>query len=254
MDFTPRAHSEFERGLRHYVRFWCRLGIKPPLAGMTIADLGCGHGSMCFRLARDGAARVVGIDTNAGVIEYARCQLAENYPDFRDKIHFHHGEFAAYDSAVSFDYVVSKDTFEHVNDPGRLLDDIRRRLKPGGLLLLGFGPLYNSPLGDHHGAEIFLPWGHVLFNENWLVTRLNRRRTNKIKSICDLGMNGLSYETYKRLLAQCGLTLIHRAVNRGEGSGLIVRLIYRLFLALSGIPALCEYLTINLYAVLRKPF
>ncbi|MCX7021087.1 MAG: class I SAM-dependent methyltransferase [bacterium] len=253
MDYSPLAYAEFERGLRNYERFWSRLGIKPPLADRVIADVGCGHGAMCFRLARDGAVRVVGIDTNASIIGFARDRLEENFSEYRNRVEFHLGGLEDFDPAVRFDYIVSKDTFEHVEDLGRLLVEIRVRLKPGGLLLLGFGPLYNSPLGDHLGAEIPIPWGHLLFREEWLVRRLNERHSRELKSLRDLGLNGLSSADYRRLFDRSGLECLQYRTNRSKGSTPAVRLIYGLALALSGIPELREYLTLSIFAVLRKP-
>jgi SAM-dependent methyltransferase len=252
MNHTPLAYSEFERGLGEYGRFWDRVGVKPPLKGRSVADVGCGHGAMCFRLAGDGVARVVGIDTNAGVIAFAREQQAERFPDRAGTVVFHHGELADLDETMTFDYIVSKDTLEHVADPAGLLEDVRLRLKPGGCLFLGFGPLYNSPQGDHGGAEVPLPWGHLVFDERRLVARLNERHDRSLTSLRDLGLNGLSYDAYVRILSRCGLRTIRRTANRSSGSRPVVRLIYGLALALSGVPALREYLTINVYAVLQK--
>jgi len=253
VDYSPLAYAEFERGLRDYGRFWSRLGIKPPIAGRVVADVGCGHGAMCFRLARDGAARVVGIDPNAGSVGFARDRLEQNYIEHRNRIEFHLGELEDFDPAVRFDYIVSKDTFEHVAYLGRLMEVVRARLKPGGLLMTGFGPLYNSPLGDHKGAEAGLPWGHLLFKEEWLVKRLNQRHSRELKSLRDLGLNGLSRAEYRRIFDRSGLERVLYKTNRSEGSSPAVRLVYGLAQALGGIPALREYLTLNIFAVLRKP-
>ncbi|HDR06143.1 MAG TPA: class I SAM-dependent methyltransferase [Candidatus Coatesbacteria bacterium] len=253
MDYSPRAYAEFERGLKGYARFWSRLGRKPPLAGRAVADLGCGHGAMSLCLARDGAVRVVGIDTDAGVIAFARDMLEREFGAYRDRVQFHLGELGELDPGARFDYVVSKDTFEHVAELGRLLEEVRLRLEPGGLLLTGFGPLYRSPFGDHRGAETGIPWGHLLFDERWLVARLNRRHSRELESLRDMGLNGLACADYRRLFDESGLETVLFRTNRSAGSAPLVRLAYGAALALSGIPALREYLTTSIFAVLRKP-
>ena len=91
-----------------------------------------------------------------------------------------------------------------------------------------------------------------MYNENLLVTRLNNRHDRSLTSLRDLGLNGLAYDSYRRMLNRCGLRMIRCAVNRSNGSRPIIRLAYGLASALSGIPTLREYLTINIYAILRK--
>ena len=61
-----------------------------------------------------------------------------------------------------FDYIVAKNSFEHIIGLEKMLEEMKKRLKPGGNIYTGFGPLYNSPNGPHM-EKIIIPWGHLIF-------------------------------------------------------------------------------------------
>src|ERR671918_2912922 len=65
-----------------------------------------------------------------------------------------------------FDLVLSKNTFEHVADPAAYVDVMRSHVAPGGRVVIGFSPLWKSPLGGHIGFMTKLPWAHLLFPED----------------------------------------------------------------------------------------
>lgn len=47
--------------------------------------------------------------------------------------------------------------------------------------MVGFAPLYHSPYGDHKRTEALMPWGHLIFPENFLIKRLNKRNGSGLK-------------------------------------------------------------------------
>lgn len=128
-------------------------------AGMTVLDLGCGGGFMAEVLARKGAS-VVGVDPSAPAIEAARAHAgAEGLSiDYR----VGSGEHVPMETA-SADCVVCVDVLEHVESLDRVLDEIRRVLKPGGIFL--FDTINRTPLASfvlvHLGETILggLPRG-----------------------------------------------------------------------------------------------
>lgn len=250
--YTKLAYAQFEAGLRDYDIFWRRLGYKPPIRSGIFADVGSGHGSMCLRLADEGARRVVGLDINASNTAFARDMLSERYPELDGQVEFHQSRLEELEPTERFDYIVTKDTFEHVDDLAGLLAEIERRLRPGGLLLAGFGPLYRSPRGDHGGAEVRLPWGHLIYDETRLVGRLNRRHDRSLTSLLDLGMNGLAFKDFHYLFRTCHLEPLCWRINRGDGSSLPKRFLYAFARAMAGSPVLREFLVFNVYAILRK--
>jgi SAM-dependent methyltransferase len=68
----------------------------------------------------------------------------------------------------SFDLVFSYNSFEHFNDPEKVLAEALRVLHPGGYLYVNFGPLYPSPFGLHGYESIPVPYVQHLFPRDML--------------------------------------------------------------------------------------
>lgn len=116
-------------------------------ANMTVLDLGCGGGFMAETLARKGA-NVVGVDPSAPAIDVARehARVQGVSIDYR----IGSGEHVPMKSATA-DCVVCVDVLEHVESVDRVLDEVRRVLKPGGIFL--FDTINRTPL-----ATFVLVW------------------------------------------------------------------------------------------------
>ena len=86
-----------------------------------LLDVGCGDGRH-LRLLRRLGWEVIGIDIDETAAEVARRRFGLDVRTCRmDEL-----------PAGSFDAVVLHHVFEHVADPGRVVSDIRRLLRPGG--------------------------------------------------------------------------------------------------------------------------
>ncbi|MGH2898589.1 MAG: class I SAM-dependent methyltransferase, partial [Solirubrobacteraceae bacterium] len=104
--------------------------------GRAVLDAACGEGYGSAMLAAAGAASVVGIDIDAETVAHAR---ATHGIDAREG---DVGRLPCEDA--SFDLVVSFETIEHVAEPERALDEFRRVLSPGGILVV------STPNGDEY--------------------------------------------------------------------------------------------------------
>jgi 2-polyprenyl-6-hydroxyphenyl methylase/3-demethylubiquinone-9 3-methyltransferase len=104
---------------------------RPGGAGATLLDVGCGGGLLAEEFARAGL-RVTGIDPSAESIETARCHAAASALaiDYVTGC----GERLPFEDR-SFDNVACCDVLEHVDDVDRVIAEIARVLKPGGLFL-----------------------------------------------------------------------------------------------------------------------
>lgn len=71
-------------------------------------------------------------------------------------------------SNESYNLVFSYDGFEHFANPGEVLCEAVRVLKPGGYIYLHFGPLFNAPLGLHAYRSITVPYCQHLFDKKVL--------------------------------------------------------------------------------------
>jgi 2-polyprenyl-6-hydroxyphenyl methylase/3-demethylubiquinone-9 3-methyltransferase len=100
-----------------------------PLAGLRVADIGCGGGLLCEALAGAGA-RVTGVDMAQASIEVAREHAHAGGLDIEYVV------ADAYDLAAarpaSFDVVTCLEMLEHVPDPAGTVQACARLLAPDG--------------------------------------------------------------------------------------------------------------------------
>ncbi|MCE2729287.1 bifunctional 2-polyprenyl-6-hydroxyphenol methylase/3-demethylubiquinol 3-O-methyltransferase UbiG [Sphingorhabdus sp.] len=101
-----------------------------PLIGKSALDVGCGAGLLCEPLARMGAD-VTGVDAAPENIDAATAHAALSALP----ITYRAGEIAA-QGLGQFDIVSSMEVIEHVNDPAVFIGELKRRMKPDGLMLL----------------------------------------------------------------------------------------------------------------------
>jgi len=103
------------------------------LSGLTAADVGCSAGFIADELAGAGAARTYGVDIDVPGLRAARTR-------FGDHVQFvcAAGQALPFPDA-SLDVVVFNHIYEHVVDPDAVIADVKRVLKPDGVLYLGLG-------------------------------------------------------------------------------------------------------------------
>lgn len=95
--------------------------------GRSVLDVACGEGYGSAMLQAAGARSVVGIDLDSAAVAHARR---------RHGVDAREGDIAMlpFDDDT-FELAVSFETIEHVADPQRALDELRRVLAPGGVLV-----------------------------------------------------------------------------------------------------------------------
>jgi ubiquinone/menaquinone biosynthesis C-methylase UbiE len=100
-----------------------------PLAGQNWLDAGCGTGTLARFLAEHKRCNVLGVDASAAMI--ANCILAPNteFQQIRDIC-----ETGLPDG--TFDGVLCSSVLEYLSEPRAALVELRRVLKPNGLLLI----------------------------------------------------------------------------------------------------------------------
>jgi len=116
---------------RAEVEAWFLLPQLEP--GMSLLDAGCGPGTVTTGLARAvSPGDVVGLDAAPGVLDHARAHASEERVD---NVTFIAGDVYGLDFAVGeFDVVYANQLLQHLADPVRAIAEMRRVLKPGGLL------------------------------------------------------------------------------------------------------------------------
>lgn len=129
--FYERFWVERSEKLRHAsaVRSKVALELVPPMSGGKVLDVGCGEGTMLCEVARKAnGASLFGFD----ISELAARKAAEKglpamVADAEAGLPFKDN---------SFDLVICSEVLEHLFDPERALEEIRRVLKPTGRLIV----------------------------------------------------------------------------------------------------------------------
>jgi len=130
-------------------------GVRQPLKGLALLDVGCGGGLLTEPLARLGA-KVTGLDASADAIAEARRHAAACGVDVTYKVGSaeDHAEGSA-----RYDVITALEIIEHVGDLDSFIASLAGLLKPDGLLILS--TLNRTPKSFLLGivaAEYLLRW------------------------------------------------------------------------------------------------
>jgi len=151
------------------------------LAGQSWLDAGCGTGTLARFLAKAKGCNTLGVDASAEMI--ANCVPARNteFRQIRDIC-----ETGLPDG--TFDGVLCSSVLEYVSDPRAALIELRRLLKPEGLLFVSVPNAH--PIARWPTLAIY-----------WLTKHLGRRRWFQF---LDYSKQSYSELRFRRLLNTCG--------------------------------------------------
>jgi SAM-dependent methyltransferase len=96
--------------------------------GRSVLEVGCGAGVDLARFARGGAT-VTGVDLSPSAIELARANFGQQ--GLSGDLRVADGEHLPFPEA-SFDLVFAHGVVQYTADPRRLVEEVRRVVKPGG--------------------------------------------------------------------------------------------------------------------------
>ncbi|GAB3600196.1 hypothetical protein GCM10027446_33290 [Angustibacter peucedani] len=103
------------------------------LAGLDVVDVGCSQGFIADELAGAGASATYGVDIDVPGLAVAQSRFGE-------QVRFVCAAGEALPLAdASVDVAVFNHIYEHVVDPDAVIADIKRVLRPDGVLYLGLG-------------------------------------------------------------------------------------------------------------------
>src|SRR5262245_6390463 len=153
-----------------------RLGGRLPISDhLSYCDVGCGEGGMALALVVLGARQVTGVDVTPRSIVTAVANSKRLQLDTR--VEFICADIHSWAPPNQFDVVLSHEALEHILEPEKFLGRLRTLIKPTGIVVLAFGPLFRCPFGDHMQMffRVPVPWRGVLFSEQ-AILRLRRER------------------------------------------------------------------------------
>ena len=151
MEFTGERYVPAEQGkvrLEHYHRY---ATVGELAAGKQVLDVACGEGYGSSILARV-AARVTGVDIDAEAVLHAQGTYGT-----ASNLSFLQGSVTALAFAdASFDLVVSFETIEHLAEQEQMLAEIRRVLRPDGILVISSPnrPVYSEESREHNEFHV----------------------------------------------------------------------------------------------------
>jgi SAM-dependent methyltransferase len=237
----------FEKGFESSSEFFKRLNGNLDFKDKVVMDVGSGFGSTCFYMAQNGAKRVVGVEINPEALAFARSKL-KKYP--QAPVEFKLPSEVSADER--FDLIISKDSFEHYDNPEEFILTLKGLLKPDGILCIGFSPLWKSPYGAHITSLTRLPWVHLMFPERVLIRELKGYiPSKKIESFKDVagGLNKMTLKRYIKIVDNAGLEFKHFRTN--VTSNRKSKFIFSVFRVLCMAPPIRQYFTVNVYSILR---
>lgn len=193
-------------------------------------------------LAQKGAKQVVGIDIQ---------DLFDNAKKEAIRLKLDQVTFLNCASARladdAFDVVISHDSFEHFEDPGAVLMEMVRVTRPGGYVLIKFGPPWKNPWGRHMSGTFRKdrPWIHLIVPEKAMMrvhsVYHNESELRERYIELDGGLNKMTLERFKRLIHdQPGVELVDQQVTP---------IVHHKIMTF---PIVSEYFAPSVMAVLRK--
>jgi len=215
MEFTGERYVPTEAGeIRHehlHRYAWCMHLIE----GKDVLDIACGEGYGTAMLAQN-ARSVIGVDIADDAIEHAR----ETYRAIPG-IEFIRGDAAQIpldDNSV--DVVVSFETIEHHDRHREMLSEIRRVLRPKGLLVISSPNrvVYSELAGHHnefHVKELDFAEFHAVLSEQFGDIRYFGQRLAVGSSIFTLQGDGITTQTVDAL-TDTGSEIVERAASLAD--------------------------------------
>ncbi len=128
--FNPVRLSFIRETAEHH--FGLELGLRKPLEGLRLLDIGCGGGLVSEPMARLGAS-VTAVDASEANIKTAMTHASEMGLEVDYRAGTVEGLIDS--GEAPFDIVLTLEVVEHVADPAQFLKDCAALLKPGGMLI-----------------------------------------------------------------------------------------------------------------------
>nr|MBP6456989.1 class I SAM-dependent methyltransferase [Chitinophagaceae bacterium] len=136
-------------------------------ASKTILEIGCGEGGVLKPFV-DKGCKCLGVDLAQQRLDLANEYLAEDVAkgnvSFLNQNILEEQFLTKYKN--SFDVIILKDVIEHIYEQEKFIPELRKLLKPNGVVFFGFPP-WHMPFGGHQQNAVSkwaskLPYYHIL--------------------------------------------------------------------------------------------
>lgn len=200
------ANPVLQRAYRLVANFFSRLQLKSYLEAGRVLDFGCGKGEFLASLPFD--TEKYGVEINRQAVRFIR----KKYPEIK----IFQG-WKKLEKGVSFDLITLWHVLEHLEEPKKVLQELRKRLKKDGYLII------STP---NSGS-----WGFNLSREHWFHLDTPRHLAIfNLNSLLDLCRQvGLQPITIKGGMIEYPLDLFWSISNRYKKKNLFLNSLLGLF-------------------------
>lgn len=189
------------------------------IRGKRVLDFGCGTGRQAVAMVEQHGAKVCGLDIDERWLTKAR-NRADDHGLSSDQLQFTN----TLEDENQFDVVISVNAMEHFANPGAVLDQMASALKPGGIILATFSPLWLSPFGHHMHFFCKLPWLHLIFSEKTVLKVRSMYRDDGAESYYDAGLNKMTLKRFESLIADSELSMKRQHYRGVKGISTFTRI------------------------------
>ena len=180
-------------------------GFLLSIADKKVLDFGCGQGYQSLALGVAGARQVVGVDIDMRHLANAG-ELAQQ-SGVADRVKF--VAPSELGDCGLFDVVLAYNSMEHFREPDVILREMSSHLAPQGLIYISFGPPWYSPYGAHTSFFCKVPWMHLMFSEESVMSVRANFTDDGATRYEDVrgGLNKMSLARFEWLVADAGLEI-----------------------------------------------
>jgi len=195
------AYHEYQIQIGNY---YLEQFVKPYANGKKVLDIGCAEGGVLIAFEKQGYD-CTGLEYSLKRIEYAREKSSS-------KINFINGDIEQFSYGDKFDVILLLDVIEHLNKKLQALENIKRLVLPGGIVIVSFPP-FRSPYGGHQQIMRsflkFIPYIHLLPVSiyRWLVETVERVNVDYHFRNYE---TGITIRQFEQLINQAGFKLIKK--------------------------------------------
>lgn len=211
-------NAHYEQAAEQVLEFFAGDGIS--LEGKSVADIGCGDGIIDLGVALKAQPdRLVGFDILSHDIEELQERAAKyaGLEKLPDNLYFCVSDTTRLPAEDDeFDFVISWSAFEHIEDPVAILHEIRRVLRPHGVLFIQLWPFYHSAHGTH--LVDWFPEGFAQFRHTNEEILRRVRSSGEQQMASDMieayrTLNGITADGLQDALRQAGFRIVKVALN-----------------------------------------
>ena len=161
---------------------------------------------------------------------------------------------------AAFDLIICHDVLEHIGDKRRFMADLKKYLRPGGLVFMAF-PAWQMPFGGHQQicrSRVLsrLPFFHLLPKPLYrFVLKAGGEEDFRIRELMEIKDTRLPIELFERLAGQEKIEIVDRRLwfinpHYEVKFGLRPRLLWPL---ISKVPYVRDFFSTSCFYMLKLP-